>query len=103
MACTTTTPRMLSCQSTLSASSRDKRSLSGSVHGSRFTPEKGFPLIPGRQYSLETLVEIARRRKWLIVLPAIVITAAAAVIIQRLPNIYRSETLILVVPQRVPE
>ena len=60
-------------------------------------------MIPGRQYSFETLVEIARRRKWLIVLPAIVIAAAAAVVIQRLPNVYRSETLILVVPQRVPE
>jgi polysaccharide chain length determinant protein (PEP-CTERM system associated) len=65
--------------------------------------EKGLLLIPGRQYSFETLVEIARRRKWLIVLPAIAIAAAAAVVIQRLPNVYRSETLILVVPQRVPE
>lgn len=60
-------------------------------------------MIPGRQYSIETLLEIAFRRKWLIVLPAIVIAVAAVVVIQRLPNVYRSETLILVVPQRVPE
>ena len=43
------------------------------------------------------------RRKWLIVLPAVLIAVGAAVVIQRLPNLYRSETLILVVPQRVPE
>jgi polysaccharide chain length determinant protein (PEP-CTERM system associated) len=60
-------------------------------------------VIPGRQYTLETLLQIARRRKWLIVLPAIAIAAAAIAVIQRLPNVYRSETLILVVPQRVPE
>ncbi len=60
-------------------------------------------MIPGRQYSVETILEIALRRKWLIALPAIVIAAAAVVLIQRLPNVYRSETLILVVPQRVPE
>jgi polysaccharide chain length determinant protein (PEP-CTERM system associated) len=49
------------------------------------------------------VVEIARRYKWLIVLPAIAIAAVAAIVIHRLPNVYRSETLILVVPQRVPE
>jgi polysaccharide chain length determinant protein (PEP-CTERM system associated) len=60
-------------------------------------------VIPGRQYSFETVVEIARRRKWLIILPAIVIAAIAVVVVYQLPNVYRSETLILVVPQRVPE
>ena len=60
-------------------------------------------MIPGKQYSLETVLDIARRHKWLIVLPAVVIAIGAAVVIQRLPNVYRSETLILVVPQRVPE
>jgi len=49
------------------------------------------------------VIALVRRRKWLILLPAIAIAAAAVVLIQRLPNVYRSETLILVVPQRVPE
>src|SRR5687768_7930878 len=49
------------------------------------------------------MLEIARRRKWLILLPAVTIAALAAAVIYRLPNLYKSETLILVVPQRVPE
>ncbi len=60
-------------------------------------------MIPGKQYSFDTLVQIARRRKWLIVLPAILIAAVGSAIVRQLPNSYRSETLILVVPQRVPE
>ncbi len=60
-------------------------------------------MIPGKQYSFDTLVQIARRRKWLIVLPAVVIATVGAAIVRQLPNSYRSETLILVVPQRVPE
>jgi polysaccharide chain length determinant protein (PEP-CTERM system associated) len=60
-------------------------------------------VIPGKQYSVETLFEIARRRKWLILVPAVLIAVAASAVIYNLPNVYRSETLILVVPQRVPE
>jgi len=60
-------------------------------------------VIPGKQYSFETVLQIARRRKWLIILPAILIAAGGAAIVRQLPNSYRSETLILVVPQRVPE
>jgi polysaccharide chain length determinant protein (PEP-CTERM system associated) len=60
-------------------------------------------VIPGKQYSIETLFEVARRRKWLIVLPALSLAVVAMLVIYYLPNRYRSETLILVVPQRVPE
>ena len=60
-------------------------------------------MIPNKQYSFDTLLEVGRRRKWLILLPALIIAAGAAVVITNLPNVYRSESLILVVPQRVPE
>jgi polysaccharide chain length determinant protein (PEP-CTERM system associated) len=60
-------------------------------------------VIPGKQYSFDTLVHVARRRKWLIILPALLIGVIGAAIVTYLPNVYRSETLILVVPQRVPE
>ena len=60
-------------------------------------------MIPGRQYSFETLLDVARRRAWLIVIPALLVGIGAALVIRALPNLYRSETLILVVPQRVPE
>ncbi len=60
-------------------------------------------MIPGKQYSFDTVLEVARRRKWLILIPAVVVAAIGVAIVWYLPNVYRSETLILVVPQRVPE
>ena len=60
-------------------------------------------MIPNKQYSFDTILEVARRRKWLIVLPTVLIALGAAAVIRSLPNLYRSESLILVVPQRVPE
>jgi polysaccharide chain length determinant protein (PEP-CTERM system associated) len=60
-------------------------------------------VIPGKQYTFETVLEVARRRKWLIILPTLLLGAIGAGIVAYLPNVYKSETLILVVPQRVPE
>ena len=60
-------------------------------------------MIPGKQYTPEDIVVIAWRRKWWAILPAIAITAGVYAWVRTLPNLYRSDTLILVVPQRVPE
>jgi polysaccharide chain length determinant protein (PEP-CTERM system associated) len=60
-------------------------------------------VIPGKQYTPEDIALIAWRRKWWAILPAIVITCGVAAWVRTLPNLYRSDTLILVVPQRVPE
>lgn len=60
-------------------------------------------MIPGKQYSFDTVLLIAQRRKWLILLPALLIAVIGSALVYMLPNVYRSETLILVVPQRVPE
>jgi polysaccharide chain length determinant protein (PEP-CTERM system associated) len=60
-------------------------------------------MIPGKQYTPEILLQIVWRHKWRIVLPFLVIAPAASLVTYRLPNLYRSDTLILVVPQRVPE
>jgi polysaccharide chain length determinant protein (PEP-CTERM system associated) len=60
-------------------------------------------VIPGKTYTPEDIVRIAWRRKWWAILPAIVIATSVAVWVRTLPNLYHSETLILVVPQRVPE
>jgi polysaccharide chain length determinant protein (PEP-CTERM system associated) len=46
---------------------------------------------------------IAWRRKWLILLPAVLIAAIGCAVTYSLPDRYRSETTILVIPQRVPE
>jgi polysaccharide chain length determinant protein (PEP-CTERM system associated) len=60
-------------------------------------------VIPGKPYTPELVFQLAWRRKWLIVLPAIAIAAGVAAWTYQLPDRYRSDTLILVVPQRVPE
>lgn len=60
-------------------------------------------MLPGRKYTPEDILAIAWRNKWIIVSAVSVLTTAAIVMSLRLTDMYRSETLILVVPQRVPE
>src|SRR5262249_46546207 len=60
-------------------------------------------MIPGKRYTPELLLQLARRHKWRILVPAVLIAGAGSAITHYLPNRYRSDTLILVVPQRVPE
>lgn len=60
-------------------------------------------MIPGKKYSADDHLRIAWRRKWIILVPFVVISTATFVVVKRLPNLYRSETTILVVPQRVPD
>jgi polysaccharide chain length determinant protein (PEP-CTERM system associated) len=60
-------------------------------------------MIPGKQYTPELLLQIAWRRKWRIAIPAVLVATTVALVTHFLPNRYRSDTLILVVPQRVPE
>ena len=60
-------------------------------------------MIPGKKYTLADYEHIAWRRRWLILVPFLVVAIGTVVVVQLLPNRYRSETTILVVPQRVPE
>ncbi len=60
-------------------------------------------MIPGKAYKPEDILQMAWRRKWFIVAPLILAAFGAEVYARRLPDRYRSETVILVVPQRVPE
>jgi polysaccharide chain length determinant protein (PEP-CTERM system associated) len=60
-------------------------------------------MLPGQTYTPEDIVRIAWRRKWWIVVPFVATTIGAIVYTSQLPNVYRSETLIMVVPQRIPE
>jgi polysaccharide chain length determinant protein (PEP-CTERM system associated) len=59
--------------------------------------------VASRRYAPGAILKIAWRRKWQIILPAILIAGAASWWIQKLPNRYRSHALLLAVPQRVPE
>ena len=58
---------------------------------------------PKRPFAPEAMLEFAWRRKWHIVLPGILIAAAASWGIHRLPNRYRSQAVLVVVPQQVSE
>jgi polysaccharide chain length determinant protein (PEP-CTERM system associated) len=60
-------------------------------------------VIPGKVYTPEDIALIAWRRKWWAILPAIVISVGVFAWVRTLPNLYMSDTLILVVPQQVPE
>src|SRR6516164_5268311 len=47
-------------------------------------------------------LQIARRRITLILITAMAVTVIVAIVVKRMPNIYRAETVILVDPQQVP-
>jgi polysaccharide chain length determinant protein (PEP-CTERM system associated) len=60
-------------------------------------------MLPGKRYQPEDVFHIAWRRKWLILVPCVLCAGIVAGVSLWLPNKYQSETLILVVPQRIPE
>jgi polysaccharide chain length determinant protein (PEP-CTERM system associated) len=60
-------------------------------------------VLPGKRYSPEEVLWIAWRHRWALVVPLVVASIGTALVAVRLPDRYRSETVILVVPQRVPE
>jgi polysaccharide chain length determinant protein (PEP-CTERM system associated) len=60
-------------------------------------------MLPGKKYKPEDILSILRRRFWVLMLPFALVSAGVAVYVHELPDQYRAETLILVVPPRVPE
>jgi polysaccharide chain length determinant protein (PEP-CTERM system associated) len=60
-------------------------------------------VLPVRNYTPEDIIRILWFRKWILLAGMIITAAAGFGISMRIPNEYRSETLILVIPQRVPE
>src|SRR4051812_48915935 len=67
-----------------------------------FNTERGR-MLPGKAYKPEDVLLILRRRIWLLLVPFAVVSAGVAAWAYKLPDQFRSETVILVVPQRVPE
>ena len=59
-------------------------------------------MLPGKTYTPEDVLQILRSRVWLLLVPFALVSAATAVVARQLPDRYRSETLIYVVPQQVP-
>ncbi|MBA3884165.1 MAG: hypothetical protein H0X67_00350 [Acidobacteria bacterium] len=59
-------------------------------------------MIPGKQYKPEDYLEMAWRRRWILVIPLVLFAATTFVYSQTLPNRYRSEATIVVIPPQVP-
>jgi polysaccharide chain length determinant protein (PEP-CTERM system associated) len=60
-------------------------------------------MLPGRQYTPQFLVDLLRRRWWLVALPCALCFYGALLVSRTIPSLYLSETLIQIVPQRVPD
>jgi succinoglycan biosynthesis transport protein ExoP len=60
-------------------------------------------VLPGKKNTPEDLLWMVWRRKWIAIVPFVLISAGTFVVARGLPNRFRSETVILVVPQRVSE
>lgn len=60
-------------------------------------------MVPGKKYAPEDFVAIAWRWKWLLVVPCIVGAVAAFAYARTLKDLYRSEAVIMMTPQRVRE
>lgn len=60
-------------------------------------------MIPGRRYTPEDALKIGWRQKWLIIVPLCLAAITVVGLLKYLPKKYQSQTVILVVPQRVPE
>ena len=60
-------------------------------------------MLPGKTYTPEEVLSILRRRIWLFLIPFALVSASTAIVTGRLPNLYRSEAMIMVLPQGVTD
>ncbi len=56
-----------------------------------------------RQRTASDWMRMLKRRKWLIMLPIITMTAAVYYVVKELPNVYESRTLLIVEPPKIPD
>ena len=60
-------------------------------------------MLSGRIYTFDDIAAMVRRRAWVIAVPVFLAGVVTLAVLGRLPDRFRADTLILVVPQRVPE
>lgn len=56
-----------------------------------------------RQRTASDLMRMLKRRKWLIMLPIITMAVAVYYVVEKLPNVYESRTLLIVEPPKIPD
>jgi len=60
-------------------------------------------MLPGKRYKPEELIQIVTRRIWFLIIPWLLTIVATVGFAKLLPDRFRSESIILVVPPRVPD
>ena len=60
-------------------------------------------MLPGKKYKPEDVFWMVWRRKWALVIPFVLVSIGTFLYARSLPNLYRSETVMLIEPQQVPE
>jgi polysaccharide chain length determinant protein (PEP-CTERM system associated) len=60
-------------------------------------------VLPGKTYTPEELVHLAWHRKWLLLVPFLVASVCTYFVARQLPSQYKSQALIQLIPQRIPE
>jgi polysaccharide chain length determinant protein (PEP-CTERM system associated) len=61
-----------------------------------------MPEAPTANINIEYYLDLVVRRKWWIILPALISIACGVIYIKITPRVYKANTLILVQPQRIP-
>ena len=60
-------------------------------------------MLPGKTYTVQDGLRVGRRYGWLVAVGLVIGLFCSLVTSARLPNVYQSEMLVQIVPQRVPE
>jgi protein tyrosine kinase modulator len=60
-------------------------------------------MLPGKKYRPEDLLAMLRRRFWLLIVPFAIVSALTAAVARKLPDRYRSEAVIIMVPQQISD
>ena len=60
-------------------------------------------MLPGRTYTPDEIKSILWRGRWWLLLPLALGLSLMPLIASRLPTLYRSETVLMVIPQRIPD
>jgi polysaccharide chain length determinant protein (PEP-CTERM system associated) len=60
-------------------------------------------MLPGQQLTSDSLLKLLRRKRWYLIVPAFLGVLGGLLYSRSQPSLYRSDAVIQVVPQRVPE
>ena len=60
-------------------------------------------MLPGQELTIDSVLNMLRRRRWLLIVPTVLGVLGGLLYSRSQPSLYRSDAVIQVVPQRVPE